>query len=220
MDISKKAYEFVKRNKEEFRKKFSDVEVYPSRNIPATFFMAGCPGAGKTEFSIGMIKEVGVPIVRIDADEIRKIFPQFNGENIDELKRATVKGVEIIYDFILKKKMDAFVDGTFSSYESSYKNIERAVSKGREVGIFYIYQDPCVAWKFTKYREIEEGRKVPKEIFIDAYYKSKENVNKIKDDFGKKVTVYFIKKNYQDNSKIDSFEINIDDKYIPILECP
>ena len=81
------------------------------------------------------------------------------------------------------------------------------------VGIFYVYQDPLIAWEFTKIRERKEGRSVPKKAFIEAYFNAKNNVNKIKAEFGKKVTVELIIKDYKNGvekvvfsiDKVDSF---------------
>jgi hypothetical protein len=57
------------------------------------------------------------------------------------------------------------------------------LDKGRKVAIFYIYQDPLIAWKFTQIREKVEGRYIPKEAFIDAFFNAKENVEKMKKEF-------------------------------------
>lgn len=96
------------------------------------------------------------------------------------------------------------------------RNISRSLDKGREVGIFYIYQDPIVAWGFTKKREELEGRHISQEVFIRSFFAAKDNVNKIKSEFKKDVKVYLIKKDRIDNSIIEKFWINVDniDNYI------
>ena len=77
-DISEEAYRYAKKNKKKIRKQFIGDEL-KSNDQPVFIFMAGAPGAGKTEFSKHLINqlqknELRNGIVRIDADEIRKIF--------------------------------------------------------------------------------------------------------------------------------------------------
>ena len=77
---------WVKRNRKLICDKFANLEDYPASNRPFSFFMAGSPGAGKTEFSISFIKNLErldkkFKIVRIDADEIRNILPLYNHKN-------------------------------------------------------------------------------------------------------------------------------------------
>lgn len=200
--------EYIKRNKLLIIEKFAKNEFYTSSEIPATIFMAGSPGAGKTEFSKNLIEILEKPIVRIDADDIRDIIPGYNGANSDKFQRACIKGVEILYDYVLRNKMDAIVDGTFASFDVAKRNIERALEKNRKVAIFYIFQRPELAWKFTKIREEKEGRHISSEVFIDAFFKSKENVDKIKNIFRSRVTVFLVEKDFENN--MEKFNINID----------
>ena len=106
------------------------------------------------------------------------------------------------------------MDSTFSNYEKQLSNIKRTLSSGRGVGIFYIYQDPVLAWKFTKAREIEEGRKVTKETFIEKYFNSMLVVKDIKDEFDDLIRVHFVQKDI--NNQVSRIEFNVDrvDSYI------
>lgn len=81
-DLSNDAKIWVRKNKKFLRSKFASPDVYFPSDDPLTFFMAGSPGAGKTEYSKGFIEhlekeEKGMKIVRIDADEIRKCIPGY-----------------------------------------------------------------------------------------------------------------------------------------------
>ena len=51
--------------------------------------------------------------------------------------------------------------------------------------------------QFTKEREKAEGRFVPKERFINAYFKSRENIAKVKEIFGDAVELIVIFKDYE-----------------------
>lgn len=175
MTLSDDAIEYIRKNKKLVIEKFCSLNDYPPSMKPFTMFMAGSPGAGKTEFSKSIIPELQLKdeyskIVRIDADDIREIIPQYSGHNSNEVQRAAVKGVEIIFDHVNHNNQNCILDGTFQNFEVSSRNLERALSKGRDVGIFYIYKNPIMAWSFTKKREKVDGRYVPKDIFQHSNY--------------------------------------------------
>lgn len=46
------AFKWVKSNRSKIIRKFCISSVYPSYDKPTLLFMAGAPGAGKTEYSI------------------------------------------------------------------------------------------------------------------------------------------------------------------------
>ena len=121
MTISQKAVKFIKQNKELLIKKFANEKIFKPVENPMSLFMAGSTGAGKTEFSKALIRNLGYPIVRIDADEIKEIIPQYTGANSDVVQGASSLGVEKLYDYVLKKKLHVIIDGTF--YEKSKKKI-------------------------------------------------------------------------------------------------
>ena len=181
-------------------KKFADPEVYKADANPITVLMAGSPGAGKTEFSKQFIHKFEelfkIKIVRIDADDLRSLFPQYIGKNSHIVQGACALGVEKLYDAVLKNRQNVVLDGTFANYEKSIDNIDRSLRKGREVDVFYIFQDPALAWDFTKQREYLEGRNIPKDAFIHAFLLSRENVNKAKAHFGKYIRLHLVVKNY------------------------
>ena len=144
------------------------------------------------------------------------MLPQYNGANSDVVQNATSIGVHKLYDYVLKNKLNVMIDGTFANFEIVYRNIKRSLSRNRSIGIYYIYQDPIVAWEFTRKREKLEGRRVPKKIFIESFFNSKINVKKIKSIFQDKVKVYLVIKNYSNN--IEKFYPKIDniDDYLKI----
>ena len=214
---SEKAKEFIKKNKRLLFEKFASSKIYHPNENPISLFMAGSPGAGKTEYSKALIKMAessANPIVRIDADEIREMIPQYNGANSDIVQSAASIGVHKLYNYVLKNKLNTMVDGTFAKFEIVHRNIERSLKRNRSVGIYYIYQDPLVAWEFTKKREKLEGRKVPKRVFVEAFFNAKENVIKIKSIFKDEVKVYLVIKNYSNNIEKFYPKVARVDKYL------
>lgn len=208
------AVKFIKSHKKELIGRFASDEFYPKEKDPVSIFMAGSPGAGKTEFSKRFLKKWNM--VRIDADEIKEFIPQYNKKNSSDVQGASSLGVEKLYDYVLKAKKSAILDGTFADYKKAYIDVSRSIKRKRPTAIFYIYQDPIIAWKFTKAREVIEGRRVPKAVFIEALFDAKENVNKIKKEFGKDLDLYVVIKNLEDYSDKETYQVDNVDQYVTI----
>ena len=202
-----------KEGKNKLLELFASPASYSVESKPITLFMAGSPGAGKTEVSKSFIKRFDRKPVRIDADEIRALCPGYNGRNSSLFQKCADKGINILYDFCLDKNFNIILDGTFA-YGNAIQNIERSLARSRTVEIWFIYQDPLQAWKITKAREAVEGRMVPMEVFIKAYFKSQENVNEAKEKFGDKVTLNFIIRDFEGD--LEKLKVNIQrvDSYI------
>ena len=163
------AVSFIKDNKQLLIQKFAGSEIYTPRSEPITIFMAGVPGAGKTEVSERLIEELKTKPVRIDADDIRELFRGigYDGKNSYIFQKACSHGVDKLFDHVQNKRLHAIVDGTFAS-NNSIENVRRAIGRERKVFIYYIYQDPTIAWKAAKGRELEEGRHIPKKSFYKS----------------------------------------------------
>ena len=215
-DLENRALVWIKSKEGETKliELFANPNSYLSESKPVTLFMAGSPGAGKTEVSKGFIKRFAQKPVRIDADEIRALCPGYNGSNSSLFQKCADKGINILHDFCLKKGFNIILDGTFA-YGNAIQNIERSLSRNRTVEIWFIYQDPLQAFKITKAREALEGRAVPLDVFVSAYFKSQENVNKAKDIFGDRVILNFILKNFEGGLERLNVNINRVDSYIP-----
>ncbi|MBI2046191.1 MAG: zeta toxin family protein [Parcubacteria group bacterium] len=206
------AIEYVKKHSDEIIQKFASIKTFPLSEYPVSVFMAGSPGAGKTEFSQEVLDvwfgDSDIQdAVRIDPDEVRKIIPGYDGTNAYLFQAAVSVGVEKIHDSVLKYGQNFILDGTLSIFKKAKENIQRSIDKHRLVFIFYIYQDPLVAWAFTKEREVKEGRKIPKQAFIEQFFGARDSVNQIKEYFGDKIKVYLVEKNFE--NKIQKIMINI-----------
>lgn len=62
-----------KDNKKIIIQKFADLSIYLPVQNPTTYFMAGSPGAGKTEYSKSFIKELLVHFTQTE-EEFEPIF--------------------------------------------------------------------------------------------------------------------------------------------------
>jgi len=84
-----------------------------------------------------------------------------------------------------------------------------------------LYQDPIIAWKFTKVREAGEGRNIQKEVFIREFFGSKNCVNQIKMECAEHIELWLIKKDFT-NQGIEKIWFNIDnvDTYLKIEYTP
>lgn len=210
-DLKQQAEEFARTNKKKLAKDLTDVSKYAPDAEPISVFMAGSPGAGKTEYSTNLIeileKNKKHKVIRIDADELRALFPGYAGTNSFLFQGAVSVVVEKVHDMVLEQKQTFLLDGTFSNYEKAVDNIKRSLSKGRLVLIFYVYQIPEVAWKFTQAREILEGRNIPKDIFIQQFIDSRETIDRIRNDFDERVSIFLVKKNFETHVVEDIIEI-------------
>ncbi len=225
MDIALNARNHIKelaKNKQLYEK-FASEKKFVSFSSPVTLFMAGSPGAGKTETSKHLIDTIGkrvfektgmpYPVVRIDADDIRELCPGYDGANAHLFQRAASLGVDKLVDYVNKKKYNALIDGTFAT-DRSVSNVDIAIKKDREVYVYYIYQEPVRAWEFTLKREKLYFRKITKESFVNSFIKAKENVNYVKKRYKEKINLNVIIKNYTNG--IEKVYMNVDniDNYV------
>ena len=79
--IADEAVSFAKSNKKNIARRRADKALYPPElGEPVSVFMAGSPGAGKTEASIALLNLfTDTAILRIDPDELRSEFDAYAG---------------------------------------------------------------------------------------------------------------------------------------------
>ncbi len=175
-------------------------------------FLAGGAGAGKTEFSLGLADRYKID--KIEADELRKFCKYYNGANAHLFQKASSKGVSILIDYFFKKEFSFILDSNFTNDRIQNENINRAVNKGYEIEIKFIYRPLEVAKEYTKIREEKEGRKVLDTVFYEKFLSSIETVNKIKLDYlGVKLDFYNLQKNevYSNIANLDYVVLKDDD---------
>ena len=81
--------------------------------------MSGSPDAGKTEISKDLTDQLesnGTKILRLDPDELRCRFPEYNETNSYLFQRGVSLLVERSLDYIYRNKHNFLLDGTLASY--------------------------------------------------------------------------------------------------------
>ncbi len=214
--LSTEAVGYVKSHKKELIEKFVG-DTQPVRR-PVSIFMAGSPGAGKTEFSIHLIDEIlGAKdkIVRVDPDEIRVWLPQYVPGKAEYFQDAVSVGVNKLHDFLKSKSYSFLLDGTFSKHNIAESNVQLSLDKGRPVLVQYVVQPPEVAWRFTQDRERVDGRNITRKDFIEQFLSAYVVVGGVKKKFGNKVNVDLIERNLKTGVYDTTFNISDLDSYLP-----
>lgn len=83
----------------------------------------------------------------------------------------------------MQKSLNVIVDWTFWNINVIEQNIQKCIKQKRDFWIVLIYQDPLISYFYTKLRQLEWKRNVPKEIFVEKFYNSIENAFKIKQKY-------------------------------------
>lgn len=216
--ITKRALEFARANKKYIARKETDTEKYPPDTNPVSVFMAGSPGAGKTESSERLIERLsgdGHSALRIDSDALRHYFDEYTGANSSLFQSATSIIADKIQDVAIEQKQNYIFDSTLSNLERSRENIARCLGHNRIVQILYVYQDPIQAWKFVLKRERVEGRTIPQSAFRQQYFDARRNVNQLKQEFDSQIQVDIILKSIDGTNFMYKENIDVIDSYIP-----
>jgi predicted ABC-type ATPase len=217
-EIEAEAVDFARAHKDEIARELTDPSKFGADTAPVSVFMAGSPGAGKTESSRHLIERLsggGHAVLRIDSDDLRSRFDSYTGKNSLLFQAATSIIADKMQDYAINQEQNYVFDGTFSNLKRSRENIERSLRHNRVVQILYVYQDPQQAWKFVKAREQKDGRMVPKEKFVEQYFKARENVNLLKKEFGGSIRVDLIVKNIDGTDFKYKENVDAIDSYIP-----
>lgn len=215
-DIKKEVIKFARAYKKKIAKQLTSLKQFPPDKIPVSVFMAGSPGAGKTESAKKLIAKFSKDrnILRIDSDDLRIKFKDYSGSNSSLFQAATSIIADKMQDYALKQNQSYIFDGTLTNLDRARENMARGLKHSRKVFVIYVYQDPLQAWKFAKAREVKDGRLIPKDIFIRQYFQARENVNILKKEFDINVQVDIIVKNIDGTDFKYRENIDIVDNYI------
>ena len=160
-EIKLKAISFAKANKVAIAKELTDKTIFTPEADPVSVFMAGSPGAGKTEASKSLLESLSENhsmVLRIDPDELRCRFEDYSGDNSWLFQGAISLLVEKIHDLALKQKQSFLLDGTLSKYEIA--SISASEKFGPFLNINMIWKNSIkttdrkrtILWRFCKQR--------------------------------------------------------------------
>ncbi|MBQ3306458.1 zeta toxin family protein [Candidatus Saccharibacteria bacterium] len=184
---------WAKQHRREFVKALVEASGAEPQNDPTAIFMAGLPGAGKTELSKNIIDFSKINFVRIDMDEIASQIENYDPKEADRFRLGATTLLSEVFSYALYHNLDFIMDGTFGSPKAK-TNIERTLKHGYMVKIIYTYQDPKTAWEFTKAREKIEHRAIKFGGFIKVYYNTLENLKKIYQEFHGQISIDIVVK--------------------------
>jgi predicted ABC-type ATPase len=219
------AVEFAKANRKAIAKRRADTTLFPPEECPVAVYMAGSPGAGKTEASIELITNLDGQALRIDPDELRGELPGYTGGNAHLFQRAVSILVDRMLDTAFDQAQSFILDGTLTHFDKAVTNIDRSLRKERVVQVLYVYQEPAQAWSFVQARERTEGRRIQPETFIEQYFEARQVVNRLKSRFGGAIRVDLLLKNIDGSNRtymanVDQIDSHIPEKYdVPALRA-
>src|SRR5262249_11418531 len=136
--LAEEASRYIRSHKRALIERFASLSVYKPDARPVTVFMAGSPGAGKTEFSKRLAESFEGRPGPIDSDEIRHWTPNHDSAEPQVYQKASTDGVNKLYDHVITHSLNVIVDGTFA-YARAVDSVERSLRHNRLVEIYYIY---------------------------------------------------------------------------------
>lgn len=213
--VSERAVAFAKQNRTRIVRGLACMETYPSDEYPVSVFMAGSPGAGKTEVSrefIKMMQAGGSNALRLDPDDFRDYFPEYTGRNSSLFQSGVTTFVERALDLVFRQRQSFLLDGTLANLDVARRNISRALEKeNRSAQIIYVYQRPELAWEFVLAREKKDGRNIPCPEFVRQFYAAKASVCALKREFHRSLQVDVIIKDTDGGNEDIGIDLSADE---------
>jgi len=148
------------------------------RNAKIAIFMAGIPGAGKTEFVRNLKVVKDKEMIVIEHDQLVEHIDGYQAECYYTFRKAGSVLVTKLFDECLRHFYPFIFDGTLS-HDTGFKNIEKCLKRGYEVIVIYIHQDVESAWKLTQDRELIKKRAIERSGFVQTCQKIHTNLRKI-----------------------------------------
>jgi ribosomal protein S8 len=199
--------DWARKNKKQIVKEYLSKNEYKSFEEPSVIFMAGVPGAGKTEFAKRLIPQLKNKPLHIDMDEIATHIESYKPKIAHLFRSGASIILERLYDRAIKLHIDILMDGTLG-HSKVMQNIERAVEhEGYIARIYFISQSPLIAWKKTKDRQLIEHREINPVTFVDSYFNLLSNLRDIQYKYGEKVPITVVLKN--DDNRLNEIIENV-----------
>lgn len=165
-----------KANQDKVAAKF--FKQHKTSKTKTAFFMAGIPGAGKTEFTQNTMREASPELIPIEHDQLVEYIEGYKPEAYYNYRKAGSRLVTRIFNDCLDNEYPFVFDGTLS-HENGIRNINKCLKKGYRVVVVYIVQEANAAWELTKARELVKKRAIERKGFINTCNKINANLLKI-----------------------------------------
>lgn len=168
-------------------KEFKEGVVCVERAQPIAILMGGSPASGKSTFlkkyAPYLLKD---EILKVDADEIRAMLPEYRGYNATQTHQETKDIVNTLLSdrsIGIPCKFDIIYDGTMNNTKSYIPLIDMLKGLGYKVFIVYIANVPYdVVVKRSLERYKRSGRFVPLEVIDDFFSKGTAALEQLKKD--------------------------------------
>ena len=147
-------------------------------DLKLAIFMAGIPGAGKTEFVRGLTQNSAKNMLIIEHDQLVEHIDSYTPERYYHFRKAGSVLVTKLFDYALEHNHSFIFDGTLS-HENGLKNIQKSLNHKYRVIVIYIHQDMKTAWELTVDRELVKKRSIEKSGFIDTCNKITSSLKSI-----------------------------------------
>jgi|GEM_PF-6149565 len=154
----------------------------PADASPTVYALGGGGGAGKSSLFQKLMNEGladGRHVVRVDADDIKKLIPEYKEIRAKgDGRAASMAQLESarIADRLLKKLMDPNAPNYHIAYDSTMANVSANLDRiddwkaaGKRVHLIGVTIDPKEAAVRAAIRALEEGRWVPSEALAKAH---------------------------------------------------
>ena len=151
---------------------------FPHTDSKIAFFMAGIPGAGKTEFAEQVLRDSLPLLILVEHDKLVEYIDGYKPENYYNYRKAGSTLVTEVFNACLKQGYSFIFDGTLS-HENGIRNVRKALKAGYTVYVVYIVQDAKVAWELTQAREVVKKRAIEKRGFLETCGKINESLHNI-----------------------------------------
>ncbi len=172
------------------------MKKYEPTRARIAIFMAGIPGAGKTEFVRGLQNSSMKNTVIIEHDQLVEYIDTYTPERYYDFRKAGSNLVGALFTHCLKNELPFVFDGTLSHDRASH-NIKKTLQHGYSVIVIYIHQDIKSAWKLTQDRELVKKRSIERKGFLRTAQQINDTLAGIFDDHrtNEKFAFWVIKKN-------------------------
>ena len=129
-------------------------------------FMAGIPGAGKTEFVDNLkLNPYFMHFITIEHDKLVEYLPGYQPENYYRYRSAGSTIVNHLLKRCLECSHSFILDGTLA-HNAGLANIKKVLGRGYEVQVVYIVLGVAKAWDATQKREKVVKRGIEGEGFV------------------------------------------------------